>query len=216
MKKFLTFAAIAAFASVASASTLSWGYGGGYLFVCDLGDEKAVGANDFTTGTLSSDAAFVLVYLGTSSTFTEDTIKALNNDDSSVVDRLAVGIRYDSEYGDSYASPESKSFDVSAPTYSAGDWFGIAFFDGSSYSALYAVADYDNPAAGTALTPTVQMGTSLDSTSPANDRVLFGSAAGPEDSFGINMAGVYASVPEPSVAILGLLGLGMLLKRRRA
>jgi hypothetical protein len=212
MKKIMTLAAVAVFASAASASTLTWGYGGGYLYLADFGDEKAVGAHDFTTGTLSADAKFVLVYLGTSSTFTEDTIKALNNDDSSVVDRLAVGIDYDADYGDSYANPMSKSFDVNASTYNEGDWFGVAFFDGTSYSALYAVTSYTDGTIGSALTPTVQMG-SLDATSPANNRSLLGSDGGPTDADGYHMAGAYASVPEPSVAILGL---GMLLKRRRA
>ena len=214
MKKFLSLAAVAAFASAASASTLTWGYGGGYLYLADFGDEKAVSANNYT-GTLSSDAAFVLVYLGTSSTFTEDTIKALNNDDSSVVDRLAVGIDYDADYGDSYAKPMSKSFDVNESSYNENDWFGIAFFDGTSYSALFAVTDYAERTIGGALTPTVQMG-SLDATSPVNNRSLLGSSAGPTDSDGYHMVGAYASVPEPSVALMGLLGLGMLLKRRRA
>ena len=214
MKKLMTLAAIAAFATAASASTLSWGYGGGYLFVADLGDTEAVGAHDYT-GDLSG-AQFVLVYLGQSSTFTADTIAALNSNANAVKARLDVNITYDSTYGDSYANPESTNFDVNSSTYNPGDYFGIAFFDGTSYSALFAVTDYDTHEIGGSLFPVIQMGDSLDPTSPANNRTLLGSSAGPTDSDGYHMAGVYASVPEPAVAILGLLGLGMLIKRRRA
>ena len=203
MKKFMTMAAMAAFVTSASAATLTWGYGGGYLFVADEGASSAVQASSYT-GTVSSDAAFVLVYLGSSSTMDISKITAAD-----VVDTIAYGTKFDGD--DNYANPSEKAYTPSQTGY-----YGIAFFNGDAYTPLYAVTDYDSGTIGAALTPVVQV---TDLSGTAFPVELKGSNGGPLDTYDIPMAGVYAtsqSVPEPGIACMALLGLGMLIKRRRA
>ena len=203
MKKFMTMAAIAALAASASAATLTWGYGNGYLYLADEGASSAVQARDYT-GTVSADAAFVLVYLGSSSTMDISKIT-----DADVVDRIAYGTTFDGD--DNYAATADADY---TPTQTG--FYGIAFFNGDTYTPLYAVTDYDNGTIGAALTPVVQV-TDVSATAfPVN---LIGSDGGPVDDYDIHMAGVYAtsqSVPEPGIACMALLGIGMMIKRRRA
>jgi len=203
MKKIMTMAAMAAFAASASAATLTWGYGGGYLYVADEGASSAVQASSYT-GTVASDAAFVLVYLGSSSTMDVSKIT-----DADVVDRIAYGV--DNDGVDDYAAQQEKPY---TPTQTG--YFGIAFFNGDAYTPLYAVTDYDSGTIGAALTPVIQV---TDISATAFPVTLHGSGGAPKDDYDINMAGVYAtsqSVPEPGIACMALLGIGMLIKRRRA
>ena len=206
MKKFMTMAAMAAFAASASAATLTWGYGGGYLYLAEEGASSAVQASSYT-GTMSADAAFVLVYLGSSSTMDVSTITAAD-----VVDSIAYGV--DNDGVDDYADPQDKAYTPAQTGY-----FGIAFFNGDAYTALYSVTDYDNGTIGAALNPVVQI---TDLSATAFPVSLYGSDGGPVDAYDIHMAGVYAKsastpvIPEPGVACMALLGIGMMLKRRRA
>jgi len=201
MKKFMTMAALAALAASASAATLTWGYGNGYLYLADEGASSAVQARDYT-GTVSGDAAFVLVYLGSSSTMDISKITAAD-----VVDTIAYGTMFDGD--DNYADPAEKDYNPTQTGY-----FGIAFFNGDAYTPLYAVTDYDNGTIGAALTPVVQV---TDLSATAFPVELKGSNGGPLDAYDVPMAGVYAtSVPEPGIACMALLGIGMMIKRRRA
>ena len=202
MKKLSILAALATMALTAQAASLTWGYGGGYLYVSKPGDAKAVQANDYEDA-IPDNAAFVLVYLGTASTLDVGSIT-----DADVVDSIAYNFVFDGD--DSYAKPASKGFNVSETAYNKDDYFGIAFYTGTGYSAIYAVTDYDAGTIGDALAPVIKID-NLDATA---DFSLYASDGGPKDSYGYHMAGV--SVPEPSVALMGLLGLGMLLKRRKA
>ena len=207
MKKFAILAALAATTLTAPAASLTWGYGGGYLYVSKPGDTQAVQAHLFDATEMQTfkdnGAAFVLVYLGTSSTLDVGSIV-----DTDVKDSIALDFEFDGD--DSYATPMEKQFTVSEGTYAKDDYFGIAFYTGSGYTSIYAVTDYEDGTVGSALSPVVQI-TNMD---PTSDFSLYASSGGPVDDYDINMAGV--TVPEPSVALLGLLGLGMLLKRRRA
>ena len=201
MRKFMTMAALAALAASASAATLTWGYGNGYLYLADEGASSAVQARDYT-GTVSGDAAFVLVYLGSSSTMDISKITAAD-----VVDTIAYGTSFDGD--DNYADPGEKAYTPNETGY-----YGIAFFNGDAYTPLYAVTDYDSGTIGAALTPVVQV---TDVSATAFPVKLYGSSGAPMDAYDINMAGVYAkSVPEPGIACMALLGIGMMIKRRRA
>ncbi len=202
MKKLTILAAFVATALTASAASLTWGFGGGYLYVSKPGDAKAVQANDYKD-TIPDGAAFVLVYLGTSSTLNVGSITAAD-----VVDSIAYDFVFDGD--DSWAKPASKGFNVSETSYNKDDYFGIAFYTGTGYSAIYAVTDYDDGTIGDALSPVIKI-ENLDATS---DFSLYASDGGPKDSWGYHMAGV--SVPEPSTAMLALAGLALLIKRRRA
>lgn len=202
MKKLAFLAALAVMTTQASAASLTWGYGGGYLYIAKPGDAKAVQAYDFKDE-IPDGSQFVLLYLGTASTFDVGSIT-----DSQVVDRLDFGTVFDGD--DSYAKPASKQFAVSEGTYNKNDYFGIAFYNGTGYTSIYAVTDYDEGTIGGALSPTIK----IDNLDQTADFSLYASDGGPKDSYQIHMAGV--TVPEPSVALMGLLGLGMLLKRRKA
>ena len=212
MKKTILCAVLMGLASMASAASLTWGYGGAYLYVAKSGDSAAVQASSFT-GEIASDAAFVLVYLGKSSTMDISTVS-----DANVVSSIAYGSSNDGY--DDYASVSQASYVVSADggtakdgsslSFSVNDYFGIAFWNGSSYTAIFDVTDYDTGTVGSALMPTVSI-TDLSTTTSFS---LSATANATTDSYGIGMAGV--AVPEPSTAALALAGLALLIKRRRA
>jgi len=198
MKKLLTIAAFAAFTSAASAASLTWGFGSASLFLAKPGDTIGVAAKGFNDE-IPSGAQLVLVYLGTDTSFDATSVTA-----AQVVDTIAYGASGDEE--ESFWNPGTKTFAVTATGgYSANDWFGLAFFDGTKYTAIKDIESFDTGKIGGDLTPTVQI-TDLD----------------PTKSFSLNPAKASSDgaaavvVPEPSVALMGLLGLGMLLKRRKA
>ena len=198
MKKLLTIAAFAAFTTAASAASLTWGFGSASLFLAKPGDTEAVAAKAFE-GEIPTGMQLVLVYLGSSSAFDISAVTA-----DKVKDTISYGASGDEE--ESFWSPGTKTYAVTAAGgFSANDYFGIAFYDGSKYVAIKDIESFDSGALGGDLTPTVQI-TDLD----------------PTKSFSLNPAKVSSDgaaavvVPEPSVALLGLLGIGMLIKRRRA
>ena len=198
MKKILTLAAFAAFTTAASAASLTWGFGSASLFLAKPGDTIGVAAKGFNDE-IPSGAQLVLVYLGTSSSFDVSSVTA-----DKVVDTISYGASGDTE--ESFWNPQSKIFAVTeSGGYNANDWFGLAFFDGTKYTAIKDIESFDTGKIGGDLTPTVQIA-DLDPTKSFSlnpyTRTTDGAAA--------------VVVPEPSVALMGLLGLGMLLKRRRA
>ena len=198
MKKLLTIAAFAAFTTAASAASLTWGFGSTSLFLAKPGETAGVAAKAFE-GEIPTGMQLVLVYLGSSSAFDISAVTA-----DKVKDTISYGASGDEE--ESFWNPGTKTFSVTAAgSFSANDYFGIAFYDGSKYVAIKDIESFDSGALGGDLTPTVQI-TDLD---PTKSFTLT-----PYSHASDGAAAVV--VPEPSVALLGLLGIGMLIKRRRA
>ena len=198
MKKLLAFAAAVAFVGSASAASLSWGWGSGSLFVANEGDSSGVAAASFAGDT--KGVSLVLVYLGSSSSFTAADITA-----DKVVDSIAYGFSGDSE--ESFWNPRTKTFAVTETGgYSAGDYFGIALKVGDEYKLALDISDWDNGTLGGTLAPTKAV-SSLAANAPLTQLTLTGVSS--------DMAAAVV-VPEPATAALALLGLGMLVKRRKA
>ena len=92
---------------------------------------------------------------------------------------------------------------MSPVTISAGGNFGVAFFNGESYDYVYMT---DGSGLGAAMTGTVALADVSATAFPVSH----------DFSNGGSVAVAAAAVPEPGTAALALLGVGMLLKRRRA
>ena len=203
MKKMLALAAVAAFAGSATAASLSWGWGSGSLFVANEGDTSGVAAASFKGDT--SNISLVLVYLGSSSTFTAADVTA-----DKVVDSIAYGFSGDD--GESFWNPQNKTFSVTeAGGYSAGDNFGIAVKVGDTYTLALDISDWDNGTLGSAIAPVAKV-SSLAANAPVTQLKL-------SEGFTTDNAAavvVPPSVPEPGIACMALLGIGMMIKRRRA
>ena len=198
MKKYIALAAFAATIGSASAASLSWGWGSGSLFVAKDGETAGVAAASFAGDT--SNVSLVLVYLGSSSSFTAADV---TND--KVVDSIAYGYSGDDE--ESFWEPRSKTFTVDASGgYSAGDYFGVAVKVGDTFKLAMDISDWDNGTIGDALAP-VKAVSSLAANAPVTMLTVSGASS---DS------AAAVVVPEPGTAALALLGVGMLLKRRRA
>ncbi len=202
MKNWFVAIAVIFAVSVTHAATLQWGFSEDSLLYVKNGDDF-VSADQYTEDI--SSLKYVLVYLGTATTLSLDKVS-----ESTIVGEMAYGLYEEDGAKTAYLDPFVAYFETTGSaraadgvtdiTVSAGDNFGIAFFNGEKYDYIYAT---DGSSVGSALTGTA----SLSSVAATANPVAF------ELGKGGNIAVV---VPEPSVALLGLLGLGMLLKRRKA
>ncbi len=202
MKKTLIALATLVAAYTNQAATLNWGVDmNSLLYVTEDGSSVTM-ANSYSGDTTGWQ--FCLVYLGTSQTIDISSVSS-----STVVDSFDYAVYPDGD--DAYLDEFSSSFVTTGKAtalddnhteinISAGDYFGIVFFNGESYSQI----------------STVEGGEIKGSFSETKALSNLSATANPVNLFVETEGIAVSSVPEPSVAILGLLGLGMLIKRRRA
>ncbi len=205
MKKLLAFAAFVAMTVSAHAATITWGLGADvYLVKASSTDYASDAVVPYADGapTVNGSSYLALVYVGSDvATFSIDTIS-----DSSVVidkngDRAIALYALDTD-GSSYADydPYTITTQVSADNYADKSSFSVVWFDAERGKFDYVYSIDDGSAINTATT-FADMTRGSDTINIAENTQGFG--------------GVLA-VPEPATAALALLGLGMLLKRRRA
>jgi hypothetical protein len=154
-------------------------------------------ANSYTGDTTGWQ--FCLVYLGSDTTMDISKVSSDN-----VVQTFDFGIYEDG--GDAYPDPFTETFDTtkSPVDIAAGGNFGVAFFNGESYDYVYMT---DGSGLGSAMTGTVALADVSATAFPVNH----------DFSNGGSIAVVApAPIPEPGIACMALLGIGMMIKRRKA
>ena len=192
----MTFAAFAAVALSAQAATITWGLGAD-IYLLEAGKDFSTAKVAYETTLVPESGSYLaLVYVGQN----QDSFDIANITDASVVDSMAYGLDTD---GASYADwdPFQKQAQVSASTYADGASFGVVWFDAGASKFLYVQA--------------------IDDGSNLNQTVTFADMTRGSDFFmpasNTNYGGVLTvSVPEPGIACMALLGIGMMIKRRRA
>ena len=191
MKKLATLAVLAALAGSAHAAAITWGFGG-TVYVAKSVTETAVQGDTFT-GTVPW--ALALVYVGQNqSSFNIDDLTS-----TSVLDTMDFAVSTSGKSAGKW-SPSSKAFSTTA--YADNASFAVVLYDAAKSSFEYIYSG--TTSAGSAVTTT----TTVADMSARGSATIYGTG-------GSGTSGVVA-VPEPSVALMGLLGIGMLLKRRRA
>ena len=206
MKRLAAFAIVAAFATSASAASIMWGFGG-KVYLYDGETDTAILASDASAPAVNPDSYLALVYLGQN--VESYTLAGLTKDiddpekAASVVDTLDYAIVTSGK------SNAIGKWDPNSNTYADADMvsgasFTILFFnaDSSTFEYVYAL---DGTTKGKAYDKNILTVTS-DNMTIANASIYATGGTG-------STPGV---VPEPSVAILGLIGLGMLIRRRKA
>lgn len=194
MKKFLL-VALAATALQTQAATITWGLGGDvYLMKAGETYTSAVLANNENAPEVAAGSYLALVYVGQG----VDSFDISEITDSSVVE--AADFSYDDTYPP-FVDYDPPMIDTITTSYSDGASFGIVWFNGSVFDYVYDVED------GAALNQTVTFNDMSDRGGGGIYSMDFSQNGG---------TGGILAVPEPSVALMGLLGIGMLIKRRRA
>ncbi len=199
MKKFAILAVLAALATSAQAASVMWGFGG-KVYLYD-GTSAILGTED-TAPAVDSGAYLALVYLGQN--VESYTLSDLTKEGTSakVVDQMSYGI---TTTGKSSAigkwNPNTQTYNDA--NMASGASFTVLFYNGSAFDYVYALSGSDKGAAVDSNILTVS-----GSDMAVADGTIYGTGSA-------TTAGV-AAVPEPSVALMGLLGIGMLLKRRHA
>ena len=196
----MTFAAFAAVALSAQAATISWGVGAD-VYLMETGA-------DFGTALLATESTLApaagsylaLVYVGQGQDSFD--IGAITQD--SVVASAEYGI--DTSMGGVDYDPYST--DTITAAYADGASFGIVWFNGDSFDYVYSIDD-GSAFNGTATIADMVRGS--DAILPGADTQGWGGILTVKPS-----SEPPPVIPEPSVALMGLLGLGMMLKRRRA
>ena len=197
MKKFMTFAAFAAVALSAQAATIGWGVGADvYLMEAGKNYTSAVLANEATFAP-ANGSYLALVYVGQNqdsfdiADITQDSVVATA---PYAIDTSMGGVDYDpfEIYTDTTAYSDNASFGVV--------WFDAGAANGGAFTYLYSI---DDGSAFNAATTIADMTRGSADITPAVETNGWG---------GI----LTVSVPEPGIACMALIGLGMMIKRRRA
>ena len=205
MKKIATFAVIASVVASASAASINWGLGGN-TYVTDDGSSAVLAAN-YTGDTPAGYLA--LVYVGQNvSSLTDDILSGISDDDVVASAAYAMGTGRNTSAWQIPTSPAT----VSDNDYSVGASFAVLYYNGSEFDYIYSVS---SDSVGSAFTGNIVTLTDLSANAQAVS--IYGTRAGGSAVVGaIQTASTPPVIPEPSVALMGLLGLGMMLKRRRA
>lgn len=199
MKKLATFAVLAALATSAQAASVLWGFGG--LVYLNKGTDTvlstASGAPKIADGSY-----LALVYLGQNVQSYSLSDLTKEGTTAKVVDQMDYGITTTGK------SSAIGKWDPTSATYDdlnmkSGASFTVLFYNGSAFDYVYS---YSGSGKGAAVDSNILTITGSDMA--IADGTIY--AAGSSTTAGV------VAVPEPSVALMGLLGIGMLLKRRRA
>ena len=196
MKKFMTFALVAAFAVGAQAATIVWGLGAD-VYLMQNGDFSTAAVPYETTITPVSGSYLALVYVGQN----QDSFDIANITQDSVLATSAYALDTD---GLSFADwdPYTTTTQVSASTYADGASFSVVWYDAGSGKFDY-VYSIDDGSALNSATTLADMTRGSDSINIAENTNGFGGV-------------INVTVPEPGIAAMALIGLGMMIKRRRA
>ena len=200
MSSGMRFFATVMLATSSQAASITWGFGG-KVSVSEDGASSVL-ASDYT-GTKMTGTYLALFYLG-------QGVETVSLDNISSYKQVGENLEYDvvktgkaSSIGKWNPNTVTYRSDTdSTMTYADGASFAVLFYNGSAFDYVYAVGSDGAP--GDAVTKAYTI-TDMSDQGSASVYATGGASA----------AGVVA-VPEPSVALLGLLGIGMLLKRRRA
>ena len=198
MKKLMTFAAFAAVALSSQAATINWGLGAD-VYLMKNGDFSTAAVPYETTITPVSGSYLALVYVGQD----QNSFDIANITQDSVIATSAYALDTD---GSSYADwdPYTTTTSVSASTYADGASFSVVWYDAGSGKFDYVYSIDDGSAINTA-TSFADMTRGSDSINIAEKTNGFG-----------GVLNVSTPVPEPGIACMALIGLGMMIKRRRA
>jgi len=192
MKKLATLAVLAALVGSAHAAAITWGFGG-VVYVTEKMTETAVKADGYTGTAVPWQLA--LVYVGQE----QDSFSIDDLTSTSVLDTMNYAISTSSKSAGKW-SPSTKTF--STTDYADKASFAVVLYDSTKTAFSYIYSGTST--AGDAVTSA----TTVADMSARGSGMVYG--AGSDTASGVVV------VPEPSVALLGLLGIGMLLKRRRA
>ena len=186
-------AAFAALVGSASAAAITWGFGG-QVYIAEKGKTPVLS----TTYSGNVDWQLALVYVGQNqSSFDIGDLTA-----DSVVDTMDYAVSTATKTANKWNPATTKT---TTTAYADGASFAVVLFENAQDSVKFDyVYAFSNGAVGEAVTSA----TSVSDMSARGTAMLYG--AGNSTTAGVVV------VPEPGTAALALLGVGMLLKRRRS